>query len=386
MTTVDGPRDFMVSRFLIRDEEGTPFAIGGIASDITERRGAERALAARDRLLDSVIGASPDMITLMDRAGKIHQISEAESALFGHRHEVFTRSDVFDFVHPDDFDDVASLFIRMVTGAVSHLHLRYRARHAEGHWVTVDSRAQAVLDGDGHFAGAVVVSRDITDKLESEQRLQTSRESAEKASKAKSDFLSRMSHELRTPLNSILGFAQLLQMDDIPGQQADAVDHILRAGRHLLDLIDEVLDIARIESGYLELTLAPVAVAEIVSEALELTNPMAARAEVVIRSAVDPRDGLCRHRRPPAPDAGPAQLVVQRREVQQARGPRRRDLRAGPAGRLRLAVADTGQRHPRRGPRPSVRALRPPRPRADRHRGNRRRPGVVPAPVRAHGR
>ena len=151
--------------------------------------------------------------------------------------------------------------------------------------------AQAVLDDEGHFAGAVVVSRDITDKLESEQRLQTSRESAEKASKAKSDFLSRMSHELRTPLNSILGFAQLLQMDDIPGQQADAVDHILRAGRHLLDLIDEVLDIARIESGYLELTLTPVAVAEIVSEALELTNPMAARAEVVIRSSVDPRDG-----------------------------------------------------------------------------------------------
>ncbi len=289
-TTVDGPRDFMVSRFLIRDEAGTPMAIGGIASDTTERRGAERALAARDRLLDSVIGASPDMITLMDRAGKIHQISEAESALFGHRHEVFTQSDVFDFVHPDDFDDVASLFIRMVTGAVSHLHLRYRARHAEGHWVTVDSRAQAVLDSEGHFAGAVVVSRDITDKLESEQRLQTSRESAEKASKAKSDFLSRMSHELRTPLNSILGFAQLLQMDDIPGQQADAVDHILRAGRHLLDLIDEVLDIARIESGYLELTLVPVAVAEIVSEALELTNPMAARAEVVIRSLVDRRD------------------------------------------------------------------------------------------------
>jgi PAS domain S-box-containing protein len=290
MTTVDGPRDFMVSRFLIGDDTGAPFAIGGIASDITERRGAEKALASRDRLLDSVIGASPDMITLMDRAGKIHQISEAESALFGHRHEVFTRADVFDFVHPDDFDDVASLFIRMVTGAVSHLHLRYRARHAEGHWVVVDSRAQAVLDNDGHFAGAVMVSRDITDKLESEQRLQSSRDSAEKASKAKSDFLSRMSHELRTPLNSILGFAQLVQMDDIPGQQADAVDHILRAGRHLLDLIDEVLDIARIESGYLELTLAPVAVAEIVSDALELTRPMAARAEVVIRSSVDPRD------------------------------------------------------------------------------------------------
>jgi PAS domain S-box-containing protein len=342
-TTVDGPRDFMVSRFLIRDEAGTPFAIGGIASDTTERRNAERALAARDRLLDSVIGASPDMITLMDRAGKIHQISEAESALFGHRHEVFTRSDVFDFVHPDDFDDVASLFIRLVTGAVSHLHLRYRARHAEGHWVTVDSRAQAVLDGEGHFAGSVVVSRDISDKLESEQRLQTSRESAEKASKAKSDFLSRMSHELRTPLNSILGFAQLLQMDDIPGQQLDAVDHILRAGRHLLDLIDEVLDIARIESGYLELALTPVAVSEIVSDAVELTDPMAARAEVVIRSSIDPRNGYV--------VTADRQRLMQvllnllSNAVKYNKPGGRVDVTCAPGrpGRLRLAVADTGR-------------------------------------------
>ena len=341
--TPGGDREFMVSRFLLRDERGAPYAIGAIASDATERRGAEKALAARDRLLDSVIRASPDMITLMDRTGKIHQISETERALFGHPHEVFTRGKVFDFVHPDDRDDVASLFIRMVTGAVSHLHLRYRARHAEGHWVTVDSRAQTVLDGEGHFAGAVVVSRDITNKLESEQRLQVSRETAEQASRAKSDFLSRMSHELRTPLNSILGFAQLLQMDDLPGQQADAVDHILRAGRHLLDLIDEVLDIARIESGYLELTLVPVAVDEIVSEALELTNPIAARAEVVIRSGVDARDGYV--------VTADRQRLMQvllnllSNAVKYNRPGGRVDVTCGHSGpgRLRLAVADTGR-------------------------------------------
>ncbi len=343
LQTVEGPREFSVRRFLLRDESGSPYAIGAIASDTTERRGAEKALAARDRLLDSVIRASPDMITLMDRTGKIHQISEAESALFGHRHEVFTQADVFDFVHPDDFDDVASLFVRMVTGAVSHLHLRYRARHALGHWVTVDSRAQAVLDDEGHFAGAVVVSRDITDNLESEHRLQASRETAEHASRAKSDFLSRMSHELRTPLNSILGFAQLLQMDDLPSQQTDAVDHILRAGRHLLDLIDEVLDIARIESGYLELTPVPVSVAEIVSEALELTNPIAARAEVVIRSCIDPRDGYVvtadRQR------LMQVLLNLMSNAVKYNRPGGRVEVTCEPGegSRLRVAVADTGR-------------------------------------------
>ncbi len=343
LPTVDGRREFMVSRFLLRDEHGVPYAIGATASDTTERRGAEKALVARDRLLDSVISASPDMITLMDRTGKIHQISETERALFGHPHEVFTRGDAFDFVHPDDRDDFASLFVRMVTGAVSHLDLRYRAHHAEGHWVAVDSRAQTVLDGEGHFAGAVVVSRDITDKLESEQLLQVSRESAEQASRAKSDFLSRMSHELRTPLNSILGFAQLLQMDELPGQQADAVDHILRAGRHLLDLIDEVLDIARIESGYLELAPVPVAVDQIVSEALELTNPIAARAEVVIRSGIDPREGFV--------VTADRQRLMQvllnllSNAVKYNEPGGRVDVSCawGSPGRLRLAVADTGR-------------------------------------------
>ncbi len=341
--TADGRRDFMVSRFLLRDEHGVPYALGAIASDTTERRGAEKALVARDRLLDSVISASPDMITLMDRTGKIHQISETERALFGHPHEVFTRGDAFDFVHPDDRDDFASLFVRMVTGAVSHLHLRYRAHHAEGHWVAVDSRAQTVLDAEGHFAGAVVVSRDITDKLESEQLLAVSRENAEQASRAKSDFLSRMSHELRTPLNSILGFAQLLQMDDLPGQQADAVDHILRAGRHLLDLIDEVLDIARIESGYLELTLVPVAVDEIVSEALELTNPIAARAEVVIRSAVDPRDGYVVTADRQRLMQVLLNLLSNAVKYNQPGGRVDVSCEYGSPGRLRLAVTDTGR-------------------------------------------
>jgi PAS domain S-box-containing protein len=343
LCTVDGPREFMISRFLLTDELGVPYAIGGIASDTTERIGAEKALAARDRLLDSVIRVSPDMITLVDSEGKIHQISEAESAMFGHRHEVFSQTTMFDFVHPDDLDDVASLFIRMVTGAVSHLHLRYRARNAESHWATIDSRAQAVLDAEGHFAGAVVVSRDISDQLESERRLQVSRETAEQASRAKSDFLSRMSHELRTPLNSVLGFAQLLQMDDLPGQQVDAVEHILRAGRHLLDLIDEVLDIARIESGYLELTLAPVPVAEIVAEAIDLTNPIAARAEVAIRSSVEPRAGLVviadRQR------LMQILLNVLSNAVKYNRPGGRVDVTCEPStpGRLRLAIADTGR-------------------------------------------
>jgi phosphoglycerate-specific signal transduction histidine kinase len=110
-------------------------------------------------------------------------------------------------------------------------------------------------------------------KAEAEQ----SREIAERANRAKSEFLSRMSHELRTPMNSILGFAQVLARKELPQDQRKAVDHILRAGRHLLNLINEVLDISRIEANRQTLSLEPVRVDEVVQETLSLIRPLAAQ-------------------------------------------------------------------------------------------------------------
>jgi len=111
---------------------------------------------------------------------------------------------------------------------------------------------------------------------------------ADRANRAKSEFLSRMSHELRTPLNAILGFGQLLEMDAPAGRQAESVSHILRAGRHLLGLINEVLDISRIEAGRLQLSLEPVPVLETIGQAIQLVTPTAASLAVAV--AADPID------------------------------------------------------------------------------------------------
>ncbi|NIP80527.1 MAG: PAS domain S-box protein, partial [Gemmatimonadetes bacterium] len=107
------------------------------------------------------------------------------------------------------------------------------------------------------FTGIV---RDVTERKQLEQVLKRAKEDAEQANRAKSDFLARMSHELRTPLNAILGFAQLLEMDASDPDQTESVEQILRAGRHLLSLVDEVLDIARIEAGRMALSLEPLSV------------------------------------------------------------------------------------------------------------------------------
>ncbi|HVE45198.1 MAG TPA: ATP-binding protein [Acidimicrobiales bacterium] len=109
---------------------------------------------------------------------------------------------------------------------------------------------------------------------EREKAQQQAREAAEAANRFKSEFLSRMSHELRTPLNAVLGFSQLLQLDSLDEDQRDSAAQIVKAGHHLLNLIDEVLDISRIETGQLTLSLEPVGVEDVATESLDLVRPL----------------------------------------------------------------------------------------------------------------
>lgn len=116
---------------------------------------------------------------------------------------------------------------------------------------------------------------------EAEEALRLAMEAAERANMAKSDFLSRMSHELRTPLNVVLGFGQILEMrGSLDDEDGEAVEHILKAGRHLLVLINEVLDLSRIESGRMAISPEPVDVGELVMESLDLMRPLAAERSV----------------------------------------------------------------------------------------------------------
>ncbi|HEV8382112.1 MAG TPA: ATP-binding protein, partial [Gemmatimonadales bacterium] len=135
----------------------------------------------------------------------------------------------------------------------------------------------AIRDAAGNARGFAKLTRDLTERRQVEQTLTAAKGAAEKANLAKSEFLSSMSHELRSPLNAILGFAQLMDSDATPAtpSQKSSIDEILRAGWYLLELINEILDLAQIESGKLSLSPEPTSLAEVIVECQAMIEPQA---------------------------------------------------------------------------------------------------------------
>jgi PAS domain S-box-containing protein len=168
----------------------------------------------------------------------------------------------------------------------------------DGSEFVVSWNIEPIRNASGTITNFIGFQRDITERQrEATERarvaeaLQAAKVEAERANLAKSEFLSRMSHELRTPLNAILGFAQLLEHEGQDADDADSVSQIARAGRHLLGLINEVLDLARVEAGKLDLTLEAVNLRDSLEEALSLVRPLAAERHVQLLETA----GACDH-------------------------------------------------------------------------------------------
>lgn len=139
-----------------------------------------------------------------------------------------------------------------------------------------------LFDDDGRPYAVGGISTDISGRSRAEAAIRHAKDEAERANRAKSEFLSRMSHELRTPLNAILGFGQLLQLEELPASAGESVDRIVKAGRHLLALINEVLEISRIEEGRHRTALEPVHACDPLTEALDLAGPFSREREIEI--------------------------------------------------------------------------------------------------------
>jgi PAS domain S-box-containing protein len=271
---------------IIRNEQGEPRHFLLMVEDISERKASEAALEKSRGELQAALQAnqlimdnSQDVICTIDANGCFLSVNAACEELWGHRPEELIGREYISLVHPED--RVKSKDVEMglrETGKVTDFVNRYLRKDGS----TVDvlwSASWSEKDGI-----VFCVAHDVTDRARIEKALREAKEEADRANHAKSDFLSRMSHELRTPLNSILGFGQLLDRQSPTETQRPRIRYILSAGRHLLNLINEVLDISRIEAGTLQLSVEPVCVGEAIREALDLMRPLAAERSILLEA------------------------------------------------------------------------------------------------------
>jgi PAS domain S-box-containing protein len=269
---------------VIRDKEGAARDFLIMVEDITERKRAEAAvresqgkLAAALATNQLIMDNSQDVICTIDEGGRFVTMNEASETLWGYSPAELIGRRYMELVHPEDRSDTERVAADILAnGKVVDFVNRYVRK--DGSVVNVLWSASWSPSEKMLFC----VAHDITERTRIEAALRDAKNEADRANHAKSEFLSRMSHELRTPLNAILGFGQLLERQNPTVQQRARVEHITSAGRHLLNLINEVLDISRIEAGHLQLSVEPVAVAEVLEEALALMRPLAAAREMDI--------------------------------------------------------------------------------------------------------
>ncbi len=269
----------------------------GTVVDITDRKRDEgQLLASKEtiqqqmRMLQSMVASIADGVIVCDRSGRLVVFNPAAKRMLGAA-PTEDSSESWSWSRCLYLPDRTTAYpqrdlplARAMRGEnVDALEMFVKNEKApEGIWLSVTARQL----GDDAAGGAVAVFQDVTEGRSAQEQLRQTKEAAEEANRAKSEFLSRMSHELRTPLNSILGFGQILNMDGLADRPRSCVDHIIKAGRHLLNLIDEVLDISRIEAGRLPLSPEPVRVMDCVEQAIDMVHPMAAGRGIQVRCLI----------------------------------------------------------------------------------------------------
>jgi len=258
--------------------------------DITQTRVAQREVAEREAQLQAIMAASPDGVYVVDQNLALTWMSEGMRNVTGADPAKWIGRNILNGIHPEDRDSFRETLTAVGAGEIELGISRHRVTHANEEELVFEARMRKLDPTGASSEEVLIVARDVTEQVHLVEDLQESRIEALRANAAKSEFLSRMSHELRTPLNAILGFAQLLGMDELESDQHESVQQITRGGRHLLDLINEVLDIARIESGHVALSPEPVLVSDVLVDVLDLVSPLTASRNI---SIVAPSAGEC---------------------------------------------------------------------------------------------
>jgi PAS domain S-box-containing protein len=274
--------------------------VSTVVRDISQRRSLEAAARLQADRLASAVASIPDPFWLVDASGSLLQFNASYARIWGEAGGVATigatraeRDALATKLFVFNSSEERANFFAARAAAASQGEDVYDVRLSGGRKFRVNTRSMAE-------GGAVSIAVDLTNDERREREIDAARTDAETANSAKTEFLASMSHELRTPLNAVLGFTQLLQRDKrdpLSEKHRHMVEQIGAAGEHLLGLIDDVLDLARVEKQGIELSAESVVVKDVVNEALEVLRPAAAEAGVQLMLTGDEEAAVIAGRR-----------------------------------------------------------------------------------------
>ncbi len=274
--------------------DGHVIAIVGAAHDLTRQVTAEAERNKTQELYRIMTETASDIIMVHDAQGNCEFASAALGRVLGRTPREVGGQDIVDLIHPDDLAKVMETRQKVARGDM--ITTTYRLCHADGRYIWFETTMSLVYDeATGKLRQFVTVLRDVNERKAQELALRAAYEVAEAANRAKSTFLANMSHELRTPLNAIIGFADLMGHEifgpiDNP-RYRDYVSVIHKSGQHLLDLINDILDMAKIEAGKFKLNMEDFNLAETVEECIQTMAEQAASAGVSLNVSL-PAEGL----------------------------------------------------------------------------------------------
>ncbi|MCO5976369.1 PAS domain S-box protein [Ideonella oryzae] len=263
---------------------GQPRRWIGTVQDVSRLRQAEE----RAQKLTQVFDHTDQCICITETDGRLRHANRAARQLLGLSATRHSEQRLHDLVLPSDREE-ALWQIQQLSRQGGRWSGLLRLELADGRLLSVRHETGVIIGRPGHARYFYHLFQDCAKDLRHHEELLEAKLSAERANEAKTAFLSRMSHELRTPLNAILGFAQLMELDrPADTRHASYVHEILRAGRHLLTLINDVLDLSAIESGRVAVDCRPLAMDELLSECASLMKPLADAREIRLSTRVDP--------------------------------------------------------------------------------------------------
>ena len=276
-----------IGRPLIKDDKVVK--LYGTLQDITERKQAEVKIAeeaARRRIL---IEQSNDGIVILDQNGKVYEVNQKFANMLGYSQEEALQLHVWDWDTQWTREELLGM-IENVNELGDHFETRHRCK--DGTFIDIEISSNGTLFGEQKLA--FCVCRNITERKHAEDMLMHAKLAAEDANKSKGEFLATMSHELRTPLNSIIGFSDMLlngAAGSLNEKQAKYINHISTGGKHLLYLINDILDLSKIDAGKMELHYESFFVPDAIDEIKMLVASLALKKNIDLDIQVDPQLG-----------------------------------------------------------------------------------------------